>query len=137
MTEQEMIEIKCHVNFNYDRSVPAWLKKEANHDYMILRNLACEELNRHLEAWNEEFRNIDNVSDDVSDDDELKDFGGTKYCEFIRNKQTPIIDEINRRYAHGIVKLYSTIECDVGGILFSPFTKKEIARFYITLELIK
>lgn len=129
-----MVELKCNVKFNYDRPIPWWFERYVQDEYMKLRNIACGELNGNYETWNSEF---EFEKYDIPDDDELKDFGGTEYCEFIRKKQEPIIESVNKRYSDGAVKLYSTRECDIGAIVYSPFWKKEISRLYITIEPIE
>jgi hypothetical protein len=117
-------------NFENDtliRIIPK-LKDVIEHDYVKMRHLACDRLNGNYEKWNKEFEELKIERDK---NDPLYDFGGTEYCEFIRNKQQPIIDEVNS-IAKGCVRLYSTEECDLGGIVV--FFGKEITRFDVELE---
>lgn len=81
-------------------------------EFVRLRNIACDELNQHYEEWNAEFGDHD-----VPEDDELKNWGGTEYCNFIRSKQEPILQEVNRKHSKGIVELYSDEICDIGGVI--------------------
>lgn len=81
-------------------------------EFVRLRNIACDELNQHYEEWNTEFGDHD-----VPEDDELKNWGGTKYCNFIRSKQEPILQEVNKKHSKGIVELYSDEICDIGGVI--------------------
>lgn len=121
---------RAKFNFEDDtliREIPM-LKHIIEDDYVEGRSLACDQLNPNYEKWNKEFKELKIV---VDKNDPLYDFGGTKYCEFIRNKQQPIIDKINSM-AMGCVRLYSTEECDLGGIVV--FGNKEITRFTVTLE---
>ena len=91
-----------------------FLKEYIESEYVRLRNIACDELNPHYEEWNKEF---DFDAYTIPDDDELKEYGGTKYCNFIRSKQEPILQEINKKYSHGSVELYCDEICDIGGVI--------------------
>jgi hypothetical protein len=91
-----------------------FLKDMIHSEYVKLRNIACEAVNPHLEEWNEEF-NFDKYS--IPEDDELKEWGGTKYCNFIRSKQEPILQEINKKYSTGVVELCCDEICDICGVI--------------------
>lgn len=122
------METTYKVRFHYDN--PALEKANAlrqlvESEYMRLRNIACDELNPHYDKWNEEFGD-----NEVDEHDELKDFGGTKYCNFIRRKQDDILKKINKREAT-FVRLYSTEVCDIGGMLMNG--KNILSKFYITI----
>ena len=91
-----------------------FLREYFKHEYMRLRNIACEELNPHYDEWNKEF-NFDAYT--IPDDDKLKEFGGTKYCNFIRSKTDPILQRINEKYAGELVELYCDEICDIGGVI--------------------
>ena len=119
------------VTFNYDTRLPDWVKPKVEEEYMRLRNLACEVLNAHYEEWNAEF---DLDTNDVPDDDPLKDFGGTAYCDFIRKKQAPIISEINKTEANWLVKIFPGKTCDIEGMLLSSIRHRCLSKFYITLK---
>ena len=81
-------------------------------EFVRLRNIACDELNPHYEEWNTEFGDHE-----VPEDDELKNWGGTEYCNFIRSKQEPILQAVNKKHSKGIVELYSDEICDIGGVI--------------------
>lgn len=91
-----------------------FLKNIIQNEYVRLRNIACDELNPHYEEWNKEF-DLDNYS--IPEDDELKEWGGTEYCNFIRSKQEVILQEVNKKHAKGIVELCSDEICDIGGVI--------------------
>lgn len=91
-----------------------FLKNRIHSEYVRLRNIACEELNPHYEEWNKEF-NLDKYS--IPEDDELKEYGGTEYCNFIRSKQEPILQAINKKHSHGIVELCCDEICDICGLI--------------------
>lgn len=115
------------VVFNYETEdnmlhIPS-LKNVIESEYVKLRNIACDRLNDCYEKWNNEF---DGPA--IEADDELAYCGGTAYCNYIRSKQQPILDEVNEHHSR-LVKLYSTKECDIGGIIVMTGTK-----FFITLK---
>lgn len=89
-----------------------FLKNIIQNEYVRLRNIACDALNPHYEEWNAEFGDHD-----IPEDDELRDWGGTEYCNFIRSKQEVILQEVNKKYSKGIVELCSDEICDIGGII--------------------
>lgn len=90
----------------------SFLKDYILKEFVRLRNIACDELNPHYEEWNTEFGDHE-----VPEDDELKDWGGTEYCNFIRSKQDPILAAVNEKHSKGIIELYSDEICDIGGVI--------------------
>lgn len=126
-----MAYFTANVKFNYSKPIPFWMKPDVQREYIRLRRLAVDELNQHYSEWNDEYTAM-NPAEIVDPDDELKDFGGTNYCRFLNNKQQPIIDEINRKYASGRVRLYPTKECDLGASIHGR-NNKQISTVYITL----
>lgn len=95
----------------------AFLKDYILKEFVRLRNIACDELNKHYEEWNAEFGDHD-----VPEDDELKNWGGTEYCNFIRSKQEPILKAVNEKHArNSIIELYSDEICDIGGIIRAKY----------------
>ena len=98
-------------------------------EYIYLRNIACDEINLHLKEWNEEFEKLGYP--DRSKDDELYDFGGTKYCDFIREKQGAIIESVNERYAT-IVHLCTSKVCDIEGEVI--VNGKSLTKLNVTLK---
>lgn len=119
------------VQFHYDNPLfelfmDSNLKNKIEAEYSRLRSIACERINPNYERWNSEF---DGPEPDA--DDELADFGGAAYCEFIRSKQDKILNKINLKEAT-FVKLRSTKECDIGGeVVHKGIT---LTTFYITLK---
>lgn len=86
-------------------------------EFVRLRNIACDELNKHYEEWNAEFGDHN-----VPEDDELKKWGGTEYCNFIRSKQDPILKAVNEKHArNSIIELYSDEICDIGGTIKAKY----------------
>ena len=118
--------------FNYSKPIPFWMRRDVEREYLRLRSLACDALNQHYEEWNNEYATL-HPAEIVDPNDELKDFGGSEYCRFLNNKQQPIIDEINRKYASGRVRLYPTKECDLGASIHGR-NNKQISTVYITLS---
>lgn len=124
------------VIFNFDNLLFEMLAqpqliKSIKIEYMRLRNIACDEINPHYEEWNKEFKKLG--FPDRSKDDELYDFGGTEYCNFIRNKQEEIIKSINDREAT-FVRLCSSACCDIEGEV--KYEGKTLTRFNITIKAI-
>lgn len=96
--------------------------------FMELRYLAVEALNPMYEQWNEEFNKNDNGI--IDDSDELKDYGGTKYCKFIQSKQKDILAQVNKKLSPMIPWEFDSDEiCD---IIFRNKYDKELT---LTLEL--
>lgn len=120
------------VTYNYSKPIPFWMRPGVEREYMHLRGIACDRLNPHYEEWNKEYEAL-HPSEEVDPNDEMKDFGGSAYCEFLNSKQRPILDEINKEYATGHVRLYPTKECDIGGIVLGR-GNKQISTFNITLS---
>ena len=93
------------------------LDKLITSEFVRLRNIACDELNQHYEEWNTEFGDHE-----VPEDDELKNWGGTEYCNFIRSKHDPILNAVNEKYArNSVVELYSDEICDIGGVIRAKY----------------
>ena len=124
------------VVWHFDNPVFDFLARASNpltdyikSEYVRLRNIACDELHYYNE-WNEEFGDRD-----VHEDDKLKDFGGTEYCNFIRDKQEPILKAINEKHGKGFVSICSGETCDIEGIVSKKFgnLSKDV-HFYITLK---
>lgn len=91
-----------------------FLKIAIQNEYVKLHNIACNELNPHYKEWNKEF-NLDSYS--IPDNDELKEYGGTEYCKFIRNKQEAILQAVNKKHSSGIIELCSDEICNIHGVI--------------------
>lgn len=126
-----MAHFTANVKFNYSKPIPFWMRPGVEREYLRLRSLACDELNPLYSEWNAEY-NASHPDEVIDYDDPMEDFGGAKYCRFINNKQQPIIDEINRKYATNRVRLYPTKECDIGASIHGH-NNKQISTLYITL----
>ena len=86
--------------FTFSKKVPKILEETMIHEFVRLRNVACNELNLHYEEWNSEFGDCK-----CDANDPLADFGGTDYCAFIHDKQKGILDKINQRNMSRLVEL--------------------------------
>lgn len=116
-----MKDMTFKVKFVYDDKafeealkLHVFLKIAIQNEYVRLRNIACRELNPHYEKWIKEF-NLDSYS--IPDDDELKEYGGTKYCKFIQSKQEAILHEVNKKHSNGLIELCSDEICDICGVI--------------------
>lgn len=121
----------ANVKFNYSKPIPFWMRPAVEREYLRLRSLACDELNPHYSEWNAEY-SASHPDEVVDHDDPMEEFGGAEYCNFLNSKQQPIIDEINRKYATGRVRLYPTKECDIGASIHGR-GNKQISTLYIML----
>ena len=61
---------------------------------------ACEALNPNFEKWNTEYS-----GPEASQDDELADYGGTAYCEYITAKEREVLKRVNKEHPSLIIKL--------------------------------
>ena len=86
--------------FTFSKEIPKILEEAMIHEFVRLRNAACEELNPRYEEWNSEFGDCK-----CDANDPLADFGGTDYCTFIHNKQKRILDKINQNNMSQLVEL--------------------------------
>lgn len=87
-------KILCKAYFNFSKKVMPWTKRRMKSEYFRLRNIAVKELNKYFEKWNEEF-GIPNPKEN----DPLKEYGGSEYCNFIRKKERLILSRINSKEA--------------------------------------
>ena len=79
-------------------------------EYMRKRNAACDCLNPFYESWNSEYTGTE-------PDDDIYSEKSREYNEYIRAKQEPILELINRVYDSKLVKLHSDEICDLVGVL--------------------
>lgn len=126
-----MAYFTANVKFNYSKPIPFWMRPGVEREYLRLRSFAVDALNPHYGEWNDEYAAM-YPAEYVDPDDELKDFGGTNYCRFLNNKQQPIIDEVNRKYATGRVRLYPSKECALAASIHGR-NSKQISTIHITL----
>lgn len=97
--------------FTFSKEVPKIIENLLIDDFMQLRNDACDALNGNYERWNAEFG-----EPNVSEDDPLKDFGGTKYCHFIQQKQRSVLQHLNQKHKIRSIILDSDEIGDIYGI---------------------
>ena len=61
-------------------------------DFVRKREILVDMLNPMYEAWNNEF---DETDHEILENDPLEDYGGTAYCNFIREKQERYLAIVN------------------------------------------
>lgn len=88
-------KILCKVHYNFSKKVMPWTKRRMKSEYFRLRSIAVEELNKYFEKWNEEFGPVS-----PKENDPLKEYGGSEYCNFIRKKERLILSRINSKEAN-------------------------------------
>ena len=93
-------------------------------EYFRLRNIAVPKLNEHYAEWNSEFDKLDIQR---REDDPLKEYGGSEYCKYIREKQKSVLEEVNKKHALYNIHLESDVIGDLiavnkrGGTLIVEF----------------
>lgn len=102
------------LKFNFNKEAPNWLKETMQKEFMMLRPYACKALNPKYDKWNEEFGDTN-----VSDDDELADYGGSEYCKFICKKSRKVLEKVNKKHPMTFTK----IDVDEVGDLVGVNTK--------------
>lgn len=101
-----MITEYC-AKFVFSKELPELLKRVLIADFYNLYNKAVEELNKHYEEWNNEFASLSSFKG-VSENDPLKDYGGSEYCKFLARKQQKILDVVNNKGMH-VLELKTSI----------------------------
>lgn len=64
-------------------------------EFMAKREMLVDLLNPRYETWNAEFDLLN--PDEVSENDPMKDYGGTAYCKFITDKQRTYANIVNAK----------------------------------------
>lgn len=96
-----------NVEFVFNRTgLPEFVKNIMIDEYTKLRHAACDQLNAKYEEWNEEWTGEFPGEDIYSEK-------GRPYHEFIRSKQEPILEDINRRYHTIMTEIHSDEVCDL------------------------
>lgn len=90
------------VEFTFSKRIPKLTQEIMTKDFMMLRNIACDELNPCYNAWNVEY---DKLGIDVDDGDPLSEYGGSAYCMFIQRKQMEILNKINEKAFSNVIIL--------------------------------
>lgn len=111
--------------FIFSKEISEFRQEVAKQVFMMLRHFAVEALNPRYEEWNANFENVE-----VPEDDELKDYGGTKYCKYIQEKSREVLKEVNVRLIMSTWKFDSD---EIGDIIFRNKIDKDLT---MTLELI-
>lgn len=88
----------------FSKKVFQWERNKMEREYFRLRKIAVLKLNEHYSEWNSDFEKLDIQ---IREDDPLKEYGGSEYCKYIRNKQKSILEDINRKHAKYGVRLDS------------------------------
>lgn len=125
----DIMNMTFYVEFNYDKPIlNPFTRHRVEKAYMDLRHQLIEfmEARECYKRWNTEFDAF-HPDPPADDDDPMKDWGGTEYCDYIRKRQKPIFEIINNLNPYSIVKLEPTNECDIGGVYKDN-------HFYITLK---
>ena len=108
------------VVFHYNKEPKiGLLKRIYEHEYMRLRNMACDLLNDHYEEWNAEF---DQKYPDKNGED-------PEYHRFIANKQNKILKELDNESKIIILRSNQNNGADIVAISKIDW----MTRFYITL----
>lgn len=115
-------ETEYYAKFVFSKELPESLKRVFIADFYNLYNKAVEELNKHYEEWNNEFDSLSSFKG-VSENDPLKDYGGSEYCKFIARKQQKILDVVNNEGMH-VLELKTSI--NDGDVLYGK-CKLELA----------
>lgn len=84
----------------FNKKVPKVIEHLISKEYMRLMPYACEALNPNFEKWNSEYS-----GPEASQDDELADYGGTAYCEYITAKEREVLKRVNKEHPSLIIKL--------------------------------
>lgn len=84
----------------FSKEVPKFIGNLIASEYMRLRPYACEALNPCYKEWNTNFGDHE-----VSEDDELADYGGTEYCNYISTKARDVLKQVNKEHPSPIIKL--------------------------------
>lgn len=94
------------VEFVFNRKLPQYIKNIMIKEYLKLRGMACDRLNSQYEKWNNEWTGEFPGEDIYSEK-------GRAYHEFIRSRQEPILEEINRVTRTIMTEIHSDEVCDL------------------------
>lgn len=119
----EYEEVYYRAKFIFSKRLPRFIEKSISSEYLRLREYAVQELNPCFPKWNSEF-----TEPKASEDDELAEYGGTAYCEYIREKMRVILEQVNKNHPSKIIKLDTD---EIGDII----AKTRIGNITMTLEL--
>ena len=97
-----MDTVQMKVEFVFNKEVPLLIRRIAIAEYVRLREAAVNVLNTKYAEGN---AMVERDNPEKDENDPLADYGGTKYCNFIREKQKPIIDRVNSEQRHVCIRL--------------------------------
>ena len=109
--------------FIFNKKVPKIVEKIISIEFLRLRHYAAEALNPHYKEWNSEF-----TGPEPSEDDSLAEYGGTAYCEFIREKERTVLRKVNMAHPSKIIELDTD---EIGDII----AKTKIGNMTMSMEL--
>ena len=111
--------------FTFSKEISDFRKEYAIGIFMHIRPYAVKELNPRYDEWNRNFEHSE-----IPEDDELKEYGGTKYCKYIQEKTREVLEkEINKCLIFNTWKF----DCDeIGDIILRHKFDKDLT---MTLEL--
>lgn len=95
--------------YSFSEETPFAVKSRMIEEFWKLRHKAVKKLNPNYSKWNAEFGDIDPEADDP-----YKDYGGIKYCKYIRNKTREVLAKVNKR--HPFKSIYLDAD-DIGDII--------------------
>lgn len=119
----EYEQVYYRARFIFSKSLPKFIEKSISSEYLRLREYAVRELNPCFQKWNSEF-----TGPKPSEDDKLAEYGGTVYCEYIREKMRTVLEQVNKTHPSKIIKLDAD---EIGDII----AKTKIGNITMTLEL--
>lgn len=84
-----MPEVKVMADFMFSKKIPNIIKNIMIKEYLNLRSIACDRLNGNFEEWNSEYSG-------TMPGEDLWSIQAKEYNEYIRSKEEPILEQINR-----------------------------------------
>lgn len=88
--------------FVFSKEMPKFVENFISKQFMNLREYGCRALNPHYEEWNAEFNSVPHK---IDENDELKDWGGKEYLDFITKKERKVLAQVNKEHPLGLVEL--------------------------------
>ncbi len=119
----EYEQVYYRARFVFSKSLPKFIEKAISSEYLRLREYAVRELNPCYPKWNSEF-----TGPKASENDKLAEYGGTAYCEYIREKTRTVLEQVNKNHPSNLIKLDAD---EIGDIV----AKTRIGDITMTLEL--
>lgn len=119
----EYEQVYFRARFIFSKSLPRFIEEAIKSEFLRLREYAVRELNPCFQKWNSEFTGLK-----ASENDKLAEYGGTAYCEYIREKMRTVLEQINKTHPSKIIKLDAD---EIGDII----AKTKIGNITMTLEL--